>query len=69
MSLIYNYKGTWAIRLPFDKGLFFVYDGKDSYGMVRSWDWTKYDFLDVVGFEYSEKYFGEPRSKYTNQEF
>jgi hypothetical protein len=59
MSIIYRYKDTWAIRLPLGKGLFFQYDGLDSYGSLRSWDCTKYDFLDVAGFEFSQYYFGD----------
>jgi hypothetical protein len=67
MSIVYKHKNTWAIRLPFGKGLFFQYVGRDSYGELRSWDWTKYDFLDHVGFEMSEHYFGDkPEFYYCN---
>lgn len=44
---------AWAVKLPFDRGLFFCWNGRDSYGSVRSWSWTKYDYLDHLddGFE------------------
>jgi len=56
---IINSKNIWAIKLTKNTGIFFCYQGRESYGQLRSWDWTKYDFLDHVGFEFQKKYFGK----------
>ena len=58
MGIVTRSKNVWAIRLTKNKGIFFIYLGKDSYGSLRSWGWTMYDFLDHTCFTKSNEYFG-----------
>lgn len=58
MGIVTRSKNVWAIRLTKNKGIFFIYQGRDSYGLLRSWGWTMYDFLDHTCFTMSEQYFG-----------
>lgn len=59
MGIVTRSKNVWAIRLSKNKGLFFIYQGKDSYGGIRSWGWTMFDFLDHTCFRMSQEYFGK----------
>lgn len=55
---IIRHRNIWAIKLTEKKSLFICYQGRESYYQFRSWDWTKFDFLDHVGFERRAEFFG-----------
>lgn len=58
MGIVTRSKNVWAIRLTKNKGIFFIYQGRDSYGSLRSWGWAMFDFLDHTDFRKSNEFFG-----------
>lgn len=58
MGIVTRSRNVWAIRLTKNKGIFFIYQGRDSYGSLRSWGWTMFDFLDHTDFRKSNEFFG-----------
>ena len=58
MGIVTRSKNVWAIRLTKNKGIFFIYQGRESYGSLRSWGWAMFDFLDHTDFEKSYEFFG-----------
>lgn len=55
---IVTYRNYWAIKITEKRSLFIFWAGKDTWFMFRSWEWTKFDFLDHVGFDRRAEFFG-----------